>query len=259
MPLPVRLALALALLAAPPVPARADASGDAAREYAEAQQYEDCMALAKRQADDAFEAALAWAAKGGGVPAQHCAAVAQVGMGDYVGAAVRLGEAVKKMPKDQAPLAAEMLAQAGQAWFLADDLERAQLTQTEALKLAPDDVDLLLDRAITRAAAKNYWEAIDDLNRAQELAPGRADVLVYRAAAYRYVDGLDLARDDIDRAVALDPDSPDALLERGTIRRLLGDPAGARADWLAVVTLAAGTPAGDAAQANLEKLDLKTQ
>jgi regulator of sirC expression with transglutaminase-like and TPR domain len=65
------------------------------------------------------------------------------------------------------------------------------------------------------------------------------------------------ARADADAALALDPKNAEALLERGNIRRLTDDPAGARADWLQVVELAAGTPAGDAAKANLEKLDVK--
>ncbi len=98
---------------------------------------------------------------------------------------------------------------------------------------------------------------IADLDKAQTLAPKRADVLVYRASAWRLRNDLAKARADADAAVALDPKSAEALLERGNIRRLTDDPAGARVDWLQVVQLAAGTPAADAAKANLEKLDVK--
>jgi hypothetical protein len=38
-----------------------------------------------------------------------------------------------------------------------------------------------------------------------------------------------------------------------------GDDAGARADWLEVLRAAPGTPAADAAQANIERLDLKVE
>jgi len=85
----------------------------------------------------------------------------------------------------------------------------------------------------------------------------RSDILAYRASTYRLLNRLPEARADADAALTLDPKNAEALLERGNIRRLTDDPAGARADWLEVVELAAGTPAGDAAKANLEKLDVK--
>ena len=52
-------------------------------------------------------------------------------------------------------------------------------------------------------------------------------------------------------------ENPEALLERGIVKRLTNDPEGARADWMQVVALAGGTPTGDAAKANLEKLSEK--
>ena len=42
------------------------------------------------------------------------------------------------------------------------------------------------------------------------------------------------------------------------VRRLAGDDAGARADWLAILRLAPDGAAADAARANLERLDVKT-
>lgn len=247
-------ALAACLAAGATAPAQ---DAETVRQYREAEEYEACMTLARRKPEDGFESALAWASEGGGTPAEHCAGVALIELGDYDGAALRLERAAASMAESEAALAAELLGQAGQAWYLAGQLERAEAAQDSALKLAPVNVDLLVDRAVTRAAAKSYWEAIDDLNRAQELAPERADILVYRAGAYRFVDAVELALEDVERALQLDPDSPDALLERGTLRRLADDAAGARQDWLRVVTQAAGTPAGDAAQRNLEKLDVK--
>src|SRR5262249_48885958 len=118
---------------------------------------------------------------------------------------------------------------------------------------------LLVDRAVTLAEAKNYWEAIDDLNSAHDLAPKRADILVYRASAYRFVDSPELAQDDLAAAIALDPRNPEAYLERGILRRLANDTAGARQDWLMTVRLAGGTPTAAAAQRNLELLDVKAK
>ena len=224
-----------------------------------AREYRDCMVLARAAPEDGFESALAWAAMGGGEGAKHCAAVALIGLGHYAAAARRLERLATAMRTGEVDLRSSVLAQAGQAWLLAEDTGRAYAVQSAALAIDRDNVELLLDRAITLATAKNYWAAVDDLNRALDLAPGRPDLLVLRASAYRYLDALELARDDIGRALARDPDNPDGLLERGILRRLAGDAPGARDDWLRAIALAEGTPVADSARANLERLDVKVK
>jgi tetratricopeptide (TPR) repeat protein len=235
---------------------------DAAPAQERAQQqraYQDCMILARAAPADGLESALAWAALDGGEGARHCAAVALIGLGQYREAAQRLERLAAELRAENAALSLDVLVQAGQAWVLAGDAARAHAVQSAALDIAPDNVELLLDRGITLATAKNYWEAVDDFNRALELAPGRPDLLVLRASAYRYLDALELARDDIALALTYTPDNPDALLERGVLRRLAGDDAGARDDWLRVIGLAEGTPSAEAARAYLAKLDVKVE
>ena len=61
----------------------------------------------------------------------------------------------------------------------------------------------------------------------------------------------------MNRGLRAVPNHPEGLLERGILRRLAGDADGAREDWLQVVILAEGTPAAEAAQANLATLDVK--
>ncbi len=244
--------LALAVLAVAAPGARAD-QFDSERE----QKYEDCMAQAQRVPADGYETALAWEGQGGGDPARHCAAVALIGLGKYQEAAAQLESLGGDLAQKQPQLAAEAFAQAGQAWSMAGDIQRSLDDAAAGLKLTPEDVDLLLDRAIAYATLGDFKSAVTDLDKAQTLAPARADVLVYRASAWRLLNDLAKARTDADAALALDPKNAEALLERGNIRRLTDDAAGARADWLQVVELAAGTPAGDAAKANLEKLDVK--
>jgi tetratricopeptide (TPR) repeat protein len=207
----------------------------------------------------AFDTANSWAERGGGYPASHCAALALLKMGQYDQAAMRLEQLATDMAHGEGDLSVEALAQAGQAWLLARKPERAFAAQSAALKLRPRDVDLLIDRAVTLGEAKNYWEAIDDLNRALELDPRRVDAHVLRASAYRYVESPEMATEDLAAALALDPRNPDALAERGIIKRLANDPAGARQDWLTVLRTAPDSPAGDIARDNLEKLDVKVQ
>ena len=219
--------------------------------------YQTCLLLAESEPEQAFERASAWQSLGGGEPARHCAAVALVGLGHHAEAGRRLEALAERLAaKGEPRLSVTALVQAGQAWLLAGELERAYAVQTAALERAPGDPELLVDRAVTLAAAKNYGDALFDLNRALELAPGRPDILIYRASARRYLGDLEAALADVERALAHAPDNPEGLLERGNLRRLQGDLDGARDDWQRAATLAEGLPTGDAAQANIATLEL---
>lgn len=228
-------------------PARADRDRD----------YADCLQQIDKDAAQAFETANSWAERGGGYPARHCGALALLKLGQYEQAATRLEQLATDMAHGEADLSVEVLAQAGQAWLMDRKPDRAYAAQTAALKLKPHDVDLLIDRAITLGEARNYWEAIDDLNQALEINPKRADAYVLRASAYRYVDALDMSAEDVASALKLDPRNPDALAERGIVKRLSNDPNGARQDWLTVLRTAPDSPAADIARDNLAKLDIK--
>lgn len=220
-------------------------------------QYENCMRLARTDPDQGFEVALAWQDLGGGQAAQHCVAVAMIGLNQFVQAAERLESlAAAMLPASDAHRSA-VLGQAGTAWFSAEKYDRAYAAQSAALKLTPDDPELLVDRAMTLAGAKNYWEAIDDLNRVIDANPNRYGALILRASAYRFVDALPLAREDAAAAYRLAPDRPDVLLEYGIQLRLADDRNGARQAWLRLIQLHDGTPASDAARRNLELLDVK--
>ena len=221
-----------------------------------AARYEWCIHLAKTRPDDGWEAALTWTGEGGGEPARHCAAVALIGLKQYKEAGQRLEELARDSFADAA-IRAGMLAQAGQAWILADNIDRAYADQTTALQLMPGVPDLLIDRAESLALSQNWKEAKADLDAALAKAPNRADALVYRATAERFLGDLAAAANDIGRALTLDGTSEDAWLESGVIRRLRGDDAGARRDWQHVLELAPASPAAEAARTNIERLDVK--
>jgi hypothetical protein len=57
--------------------------------------------------------------------------------------------------------------------------------------------------------------------------------------------------------VELNGQLPDAWLERGILNRLKGDVPAARRDFLQVLVLDPDGPAGDAARANIERMELK--
>lgn len=216
--------------------------------------HDRCVGFARQHPKEGLEKAKQWREQGGGFWADHCIAMALFILKDYAAAAKRFEElaaAMMGMPADQRGIT---LDQAGQSWLDAGDFARAKAAFDGAIAFKGDDAELFIDRAQAFAALKQYWEAIDDLNRAIDLAPRNAEAYIYRASAYRSVDALDLALEDIERGLAITPNNVLGLLERGNVRRLKGDASGARQDWQSVVKLAPDTPAGKAAKLNLAKL-----
>ncbi|CAE7540060.1 unnamed protein product [Symbiodinium sp. CCMP2456] len=204
--------LAVALLAvAPPRPA-------AAQQIDAEQEYLACLKLARSAPAEAEASAKTWEEQGGAGPARHCRAVALARLGRFAEAAEMLERLIDEVPTR---MKAGVLTQAGQAWLMADDAERAFRAQTRALEFAPNDVELLIDRSITLAGLNRFWEAYD------------------------------LALEDVNQALELDPSHPEALMERGILRYQEGDIRGARKDWQAVVDVAPNTPAAVAAKENL--------
>src|SRR5947209_12089842 len=129
-------------------PVQSPAPRDAA---AEAAMYERCMKLARKNPDEARNLAQSWHERGGAHPADHCAAVALIGLKQYKEAAMRL-QALAQAITSPAALRAEVLDQAGQAWGLAGDPVRAYVAAGAAVSLEPNDLDLLIDRAQAAAS-----------------------------------------------------------------------------------------------------------
>jgi tetratricopeptide (TPR) repeat protein len=221
---------------------------------AEAATYERCMKLARQNPREARNLAQSWHERGGAHPADHCAAVALIGLKQYQEAAARLEALAQAMTTAPAGLRAEVLDQAGQAWGLAGDAVRAYAAAGAAVALEPNDPDLLIDRAQAAASLGYFDKAVADLDHVVQADPSRVDALIYRASANRALDRLDPALADVEKAIARTPNSAAALLERGNIRRLKGDNEGARQDWERVGQLAPGTQADMAAKANIERL-----
>ena len=220
-------------------------------------QYQACMSLLDRDPAGALDSAVEWEKQGGADAARHCKALALIRTGEVEDGALELERVAEAMPQAKAPLAAELFAQAGQAWIKAGNPQRALYAQNQGLKLNPKDVQLLIDRAMTYGTSGMYFEALDDLNVAAELTPEDPEVYAMRAAAYRQLETLDLAEENIDQALKLSPSHPGALLERGYLRRAKGDVEGARTDWLTVIQVMPGTDIANEAQKNIEKLDIK--
>jgi tetratricopeptide (TPR) repeat protein len=247
---PSALALAAGLLAGPVL--AADLTNDAAS-------YDRCMATARQAPADGFEMASVWKEHGGGLPAEHCAGIALMGLKQFDLAGDQLETLGKEMVREAPDMRAQVLSQAGEAWLQAGQPAKARADLTAAIGLDPKDPSLLVDRARTFAAAKDYKSAKDDLSKALTGGAARGEVLTYRAAANRLSGDLADAHKDADAAVKAAPGSADAWLERANIRRLEKDDKGARADWLQVLQLAPDSPAADAARDNLAAMDVHVE
>lgn len=215
---------------------------------------ERCLGLLAADPEGARAYAERWEAQGGGEGAKHCHALATLALGEPAQAAERL-DAIARASRAGGAARAAVFAQAAQGWLMAGLPGRAFTSTTLALTLTPDDVDLLIDRAVALGALARYREALEDLDRALALDANRAEALVFRAAAARHLDRVEQALRDVERALTLAPDNPEALLERGIIRHLRGDVLNARADWERVVEVAPDSAAADLATQNLALSD----
>src|SRR5262249_33274948 len=101
--------------------------------------YKACVAKISAHPDDALESALYWRDHGGGLAAEHCAALAELALNQPGQAALRL-DAMAKSP-DAGSLAnrAELLDQAGNAWLLAQQGANAEAVLSAALRMTPRD------------------------------------------------------------------------------------------------------------------------
>ncbi len=259
--LPCLLA-ALVLLAAtagarqPQKPSQAPARGALGFDLQDVDPYERCAARARAAPLAGFNEAEAWRARGGGAAARHCAALALLHGGEP-GLAAEALEALERDLRQQPPAQrARLLVQAARAWHAAGEARNASDAMGRAVALDPADAELRMDRAELLLEAGQLWEAVDDLDAVLEREPANAPALAMRATARRRLDAPELARDDVARALAADASLAEAWLESGILNRLAGRLDAARRDWLQVLVLDADGPAGDAARAQIEALEL---
>lgn len=240
---------------------------------AEEQRYRDCLALAGHDPDTAFDRAFRWKTDGGGLPADHCIAVALIAIGRPAVAADRFREMLEELKRGRGLppdplggppsidlLAAQIYDQMGNAWLLADDPLQAIDAFDRALTILPagyvqHELELYLDRARADGLAHAYEDAVKDLDRAEAIDPERAEIFLLRASAERALERYDDAARDITRALELRTEWPDALLERANLNAMRGRPEEARKDWLKIATRWPEHPAAEAARANLARLD----
>jgi len=221
-----------------------------------AAQYEACMKLVHTHPSDAFDSALSWQGLGGGEAAEHCIASALIQLKSYKIGAKRL-ELLADNSRRSKEFKAQLLAQAAQGWFLANDLDHARAVLTTAIKLDNTQVDFYIDRAQIRAALEAYDQAIEDLDRALALNDIHVEALVFRGSINRQLEKFDEAWADISLATTLEPGHQEGLLERGMLYRIKGNEDQARKSWLDAIEQAPDSRTAELARLNLERMDVK--
>ena len=219
--------------------------------------YQTCVRAINTNAEEAFEQALAWRDRGGGLLAERCAAMALISLDEPGEAASRLDALARRTDAGLLADRASLLSQSGNAWLLADQPQNAEAAFSAALKLTPRDADIWVDRARARADRQNWPEAERDLNNALTFDKTKPETYVLRAAARRAQNNMAGYRTDIQAALTLDPKFPEALVERGSIKLAAGDKNGARADWIEVLVQAPTSPAADAVRTRIEALEVR--
>lgn len=220
--------------------------------------YQQCLKRSERQPEQALEMAMNALVDGADPMAEHCAAVALVGLKQFEEAARRLDALARKGAAGDAEMRSEILNQAGNAWLLAGQNEMAVASFTASLGLMPTEALYLIDRARAFAAQRKWAQAETDLSAALVAEPGNIEALVLRSSARRAQKNLQGAKGDITQAILLEPSNVEALAERGLIRAASGDKKGARQDFLKVLELAPNGPAAASARREIERLEVKT-
>jgi len=236
-----------------PMPARAASN---VSENDAAARYKNCLSDIDRDAKKAFDEATNWAELDGGLPARHCQAAALMALGQYKEAAARL-EKIASEKNISTSMRTGLLKQAATAWGQAGNLKQGDAVLTTALKLLPNDVGLLLDRAQVRALREDYPGALYDLNKAVRLSPANSDAYAFRASTYRLMENFTAARKDANTSLRYDPDNLSALLERGILKRLDKDNEGARKDWIRLIEAAPASSEAEMARKNIAAMDMK--
>lgn len=175
--------------------------------------------------------------------AMHCEALALSALEAYSSAAKLLLRITKLSRMNEPEQRADLFAQAGHAFLLADKPKRA-LDAFDAglgeitLEAAPSPAAVLyMGRSRVFAAQEKWQEAILELDTVLQDMPHHEGALLERAALYRSMGDLIAAAGDLATFMSMWPDRANGLLERGFLRLDARDYAGAKLDFERVVAL----------------------
>jgi tetratricopeptide (TPR) repeat protein len=227
--------------------------------------YKECVREVSIDAKQAYENASRWRAQGGGASAMHCEALALTELRVFPSAA-KLLERLARLKEVADPVQkAEIFAQAGHAWILADRSKKARGAFDAGLKLVGLEAypliasEMMVGRAHAYSLDENWRAAEGELNHVLEFLPQQFDALLLRASIQRAQGNYGAAASDLANYLTLLPDEVDGLLERGLLKLDIHDLSGAREDFEKVMELAPESYAARQAQGGLSKIAFRRQ
>jgi hypothetical protein len=180
-------------------------------------QYEDCVARVYRNIRDGRDFASRWASAGGGAPAQHCLAVAELAAGFPKISAIRLEELAERPDAGDEMVRARILAQAALAWIEAAMPDEGKRAIDAAFSLAPESGELQLSAAKIHMALSQHQATVDAVTTAEAAGFATAAGYVLRGRARYFLADYRAAADDVVAALTIEPTNLDALVLRGDL------------------------------------------
>ncbi len=184
-----------------------------------AKRYDTCLLRIYEDPQIALEFARGWMQLGGGAPAAHCAALALIESGQADRGAEALETVARRPDAGDAMMRARLLDQAAAAWTTAGQPKKALGTLDAAIRLAPDDPSLLVERARVWVLISEWEKAAADAAAAAARDAEIPEAWTMLARAQWALDRRSAAVDSLQKALALDPDDVAALLLRGEMRQ----------------------------------------
>jgi len=183
------------------------------------ERYADCVNLIVDDLAMGRRAAERWASEGGGAPALHCLAVAELASGLPRLAAARLTEISERADAGDARARARLLAEAALAWIDAREYEEAEAAIDGAKILTPDLPEIDFVAAKVYAAEQKWQAAADAVTKAEKGGLKAVEAFMIRARAMQALGKNGEAADDVVAALTIDPFNIDALTLRGELQQ----------------------------------------
>lgn len=196
------------------------AAGAITAQPVDAERLKSCLAQIDANAQAALDLANGWSKMERSPEGTWCAAQALIKLGRNEDAARKF----EQLASDQGWTTenrAEANYEAGNAWLLANNPDRALESFNHVVKMTNSDPDALIDRARAYAMKKDWAHAEDDLSAALDKRPNDALALMLRSSARVHNNAFELAVKDAEDAAKIDPKNTDINLVLGQAREAL--------------------------------------
>ena len=173
-------------------------------------EYKDCTSLVSSKPAEALKKSQSWLAKEDSPAALHCRALARYSLKQYKDSASDLETLASRIGKKQERLYIGINHQAGTAYSLSKQNDKALALYAEAIALSSEKQNqdllpsLLIDRASLYQGLGKHEQAIQDADHALTINNNHSEALVIRAKALRALSFTEEADLDLKHAVALD-------------------------------------------------------